>query len=403
MPTVHMQTEQVRDVARQITLSAQQMDNLVLHLLNQVRGIPWVSPTRDDYVAQFTILCNRLQAKIDEAELLALRLNREVDEWEQVASSFGLQGVGGAAGFLAGSGNHHQYKPDKKPENMRLLAELVMNGSDPIRSYKIGPNEYLMVIQGTSLDPNDSNNWGSAITTGLGLPSDFQKQVKLALLDLPAGAIVHMAGHSQGGIVAQNLAIEKDVTSHVTVKSVTTFGSPYTVPEGDATYYRYAAQGDIVPYLEGRDAFAIMLLLPFTGYNAVVTGYNAVAVALADRYPQTTIAGDFSDGLLGPHSVYSKSPELEKISADDMPFKITAWDGVPTVHDPGTPNSGLSVIYKNIALDATTIQQAADSASAKIVEGVQGKANAIGNAAQEAVGTAGNTVKRVSNFFGKMF
>lgn len=122
-----------------------------------------------------------------------------------------------------------------------------------------------MVIQGTSLDPNDSNNWGSAITTGLGLPSDFQKQVKLTLLDLPAGAIVHMAGHSQGGIVAQNLVIEKDVTSHVTVKSVTTFGSPYTVPEGDATYYRYAAQGDIVPYLEGRDAFAVMLLLPFTG------------------------------------------------------------------------------------------------------------------------------------------
>jgi hypothetical protein len=392
MPTIHMQTEQVREAARQMAQAAQQMDNMANSLLKRVRGIPWVSPTRDAYIVQFATLSNRLQSKIDEADLLALRLNREVDEWEQVASSFGVRGSAGMPGMIAGGGNT-QVEGDKKPENMRLLAELIMNGSDPIRIYQIGPNEYLVVIQGTSWNPNDSNNWGSALTTGLGLSSDFQKQVQLALLSLPAGAVVHMAGHSQGGIVAQNLAVDKNVASHVSVKSVTTFGSPYSAPESDATYRRYATQGDIVPYLEGRDAYAVMLLGPFMGSTVAV-------FAGADRHPQTTISSDFSGGLFGPHSEYSKSPELE---AHSMPFNITAWDGTPTVYDPGTPNSGLAVIYKNLASGAGTIQQAAGTASAAIVDGVQVTTSAIGNAAQGAVGAAGNSMKQASNFFGNLF
>lgn len=409
MPTIHMQTEQVREAARQMAQAAQQMDSLTNNLHKSVRGIPWISPTRDAYITQFTTLSTRLQAKIDEADLLALRLSREVDEWEQVASSFGMRGAAGMPGMIAGGGNT-QVEGDKKPENMMLLAELVMNGSDPIRVYQISPNddpgEYLVLIQGTSWNPNDSRNLGSAIATALGLSSDFQKQVQLALLSLPAGAVVHMAGHSQGGIVAQNLAVDKEVVaSRVTVRSVTTFGSPYSAAEkSGVTYNRFAAQGDIVTYLEGRDAYAAMLLGSFAGYGTVA------ANALADRHPQMTIAGDFSDGIFGPHSEYKESQDLAGYSLLKDPDKenklaltITEWDGIPTVYDPGTPNSGLALIYKNLASGAGTIQQTAGTASAAIVDGVQGTSSAIGNAAQGAIGTAENTIKQTSNFFGNMF
>jgi hypothetical protein len=136
-----------------------------------------------------------------------------------------------------------------------------------------------------------------------------------------------------------------------------------------------------------------MLVSPFmAGTVAVFAG--------ADRHPQTTISSDFSDGLFGPHSEYSKSPELEAYS---MPFNITAWDGTPTVYDPGTPNSGLAVVYQNLASGAETIEKAAESAAAAVVGGVQATASVVGNTAQAAVGAAENAIKQSSNFFGNMF
>lgn len=372
MTTVHMDTELVRNVARQLERTADQIQSEIEQIVRRVRSIPWKSPARENYIEAIEQFRGRAQSTAQQGAILSRRVQMEVDEWEEVAASFGVDNAHAILGASAGDGGVAFVDNHEKPKTMKDLADLIMNGSDPIRSYQIGPNEYLVAIKGTSWDPNASNNWGSAVTTGLGLSSDFQDQVRLALLSLPAGAVVHMAGHSQGGIVAQNLAGHKDVSSHIGIKSITTFGSPYSAPEvGDVSYYRYAAMGDIVTYLEGRDAYAAMLLGPVVGY------FPAVTNALINRYPQTTIPGNFSDGVFAPHSEYSKSSALEKT----MLFNITAWDGNPIVYDPGTARSGAAVFYRNL---------------------VSGFQNAV-NTTQSIAGATDGAIRQAGNFFGNLF
>jgi len=385
MTIIHMETEQVRSVARQLDVAAEQIHHEMEQVARRVRGIPWQSPGRDSYVAALDGLRRKIQALAQQGVALSQRVQREVDEWEEAAASFGA--IGAASGIEAGMQTGSDNAPAEshpRPDNMRLLANLVMEGDDPIRIYEIGPNEYLVAIQGTSFDPNASQNWGSAIATGLGLSSDYQEQVRLALLGLPAGAIVHMAGHSQGGIVAQNLAGDKSVSNHLSVKTVTTFGSSYSSPEVDGvTYYRYAAEGDVVPYLEGRDATTALLLTPFLGFVPAAAG------ALSNIHPQTRIpSSNPADtfGETGPHFEYNKSSALENISGKKMPFEITAWNGQPTVCDPGNAHSGAAAFYKNVVAPA-----------------IPTAGNAAQSAAGAVSGAADSPASQVGNFFGNLF
>ncbi len=378
MTIIHMEPEQVRSVARQLEGAADQIHLEMEQVARRVRGIPWQSPGRESYVRAMEQLRIQSQAIAQQGLDLSRRVQQEVNEWEEAAASFGAGAASGVgAGVGIGAGITVPTDGHEKPENMKLLAKLVMEGNDPIRIYEIRPKEYLVVVQGTSHDPNTSRNWGSAVATGLGLSSDYQEQVRLALIGLPAGALVHMAGHSQGGIVAQNLAGNKSVQERVKVKTVTTFGSPYSAAEvNGVTYNRYAAEGDPVPYLEGRDATTLLLLSPFVSLVGLA---GTAAGALSNRYPQTTIPTTQKDA----HSEYDDSPVLEKT---DAPFTITTWNGQPTVYDPGTAHSGAAVFYKNVVAPvATPVVQTAKSAL-----------DAAGNVAQ-------STANQVGNFFGNLF
>lgn len=267
-----------------------------------------------------------------------LNLIRQADE--ETAGYF--KGIGGDAGAgkdgNSGSAGNISGQP---PRNMQELAErLISKSPSPICVYQIGPNEYLVTIQGTDpLNPNVSNNWGSAIEAGLGLETGYEQQVKRMLLNLPEGATVHLTGHSQGGIVAQNLAGDKELIGKVNIQSITTFGAPYSKPEVPGiNYQRFAAQGDPVPYLEGRDgpaAFAAARLLgPFAGAGI------GIASAVLDRYPQTGISGNLNP--LAAHGIYSTSNELKSYA---LPFSVKTWNETPiATSNGGAPNSPLAVI-----------------------------------------------------------
>lgn len=385
---IHMEPEQVRLVGKQLEQTADAFYDEIELLTGRVRAIPWQSPGRENYIGAVERLKKQIHLAAQQGLELSRRIQAEANEWEDADGSFG----GADSGILIGKTSMDMAgttEAHKKPENMRVLAEFVMEGSDPIRSYEIGPNEYLMVIQGTSHDPSTSRNWGSAVFTGLGLSSDYQEQVKLALLSLPAGAVIHMAGHSQGGIVAQNLANDREISGRFQIKSITTFGTPYSSPEVDEVdvYNRYATEGDIVPYLEGRDASIVVLLSPFISPALVGTG------AIANRHPQTSIPYHSSgEGIFGPHSEYSKSPELEKISGDQMPFNLSTWNGKPTSYDPGSAHSGAALAYK---FGADVVDMGMTTAKST--------ASAIENAAWSVASTTDTAAREVGSFFGNLF
>jgi len=81
MTIIHMETEQVRSVARQLDATAEQIHLEIERIASQARGIPWQSPRRDQYVAAVEQLRQKIQALAQQGAELSQRVQREVDEW----------------------------------------------------------------------------------------------------------------------------------------------------------------------------------------------------------------------------------------------------------------------------------------------------------------------------------
>lgn len=339
MTTLHMQTEQVSGVARQLGQTAQSIEVELAGLLGQVQSIPWVSPARDHFVSEIERLVQQARIQAEVGQELSLRVLREVEEWETAAATFGMDG-GGSGGSLGGGvsdtrtmierqftgrdGYRIQSSTDEPPDNMKSLAQAVTRLYDtdppqPIRVVEIGPGEYLVLITGTE-GGLDSNNWNSALVSGAGLSSDYSELLKSVLLTLPTGAAVHMAGHSQGGIVANNVAVDKSVLDHLKLKSVTTFGSPVSAEEAmdeglPVTYTRFAALGDPVPLLTKNAAVGVLV------GNIVSPGLGGAVGGLAGGlWDQEVVPGSFN--VRDAHFAYSNTDVLKDHA---LPFTITEW------------------------------------------------------------------------------
>ena len=87
-----------------------------------------------------------------------------------------------------------------------------------------------------------------------GMASDQLYAIQEAMDDvgIAPGEAVEFAGHSQGGIMAAQLAANPDVRSRYNVVSVVTAGSPTaTIAPTDVPVLSYENSGDIVPGLDG--------------------------------------------------------------------------------------------------------------------------------------------------------
>ena len=88
-----------------------------------------------------------------------------------------------------------------------------------------------------------------------GTSSDQLNAIKEAMraAGIPPGDAVELAGHSQGGIMAAQLAADPEVRASYNVVSVVTAGSPTaTVAPSDVPVLAYENCGDIVPGLDGN-------------------------------------------------------------------------------------------------------------------------------------------------------
>lgn len=87
MPTLHMETETVQQVASQLRLAS---ENLRIHAQNlnaMVVSIDWISSSKDEFLQDVQGLTRQLEANADVVAVLADRVDSEVLEWEQAASS----------------------------------------------------------------------------------------------------------------------------------------------------------------------------------------------------------------------------------------------------------------------------------------------------------------------------
>ena len=88
-----------------------------------------------------------------------------------------------------------------------------------------------------------------------GMSSDQLDAIKEAMsaAGIAPGEAVEFAGHSQGGIMAAQMAADPSVRARYNVVSVVTAGSPTaTIAPGDVPVLSYENSGDIVPGLDGN-------------------------------------------------------------------------------------------------------------------------------------------------------
>ena len=112
-----------------------------------------------------------------------------------------------------------------------------IRGTQSFGAGKKGPQDMLTNFQGVG-----------------GMASDQLYAIQEAMDDagIAPGEAVEFAGHSQGGIMAAQLAANPDVRSRYNVVSVVTAGSPTaTIAPTDVPVLSYENSGDIVPGLDG--------------------------------------------------------------------------------------------------------------------------------------------------------
>ncbi|OQY90399.1 MAG: hypothetical protein B6D38_03660 [Anaerolineae bacterium UTCFX1] len=332
MTIIHMDPEQVRSVGRQLKQTTDVIFDEIERLPRRVRAIPWQSPGRDRFVNEVEQLKKQIQVVAQQGLELSQRVQAEVDEWEEVAASFGAVGAGAVA-ISSGVGTGAESpSTNQPPKNMQELAKMVQDlyirdekgNYTPIRVIQIGPNEYLMLIAGTQRG-QDANNWNSAVRSGLGLPGDYLKQCKSIALTLPVGAVINFAGHSQGGMMGNQLAADPEVQEHLKVKSVTTFGSPVNAkPQDNVVYKRYAAKGDVVPLGSNE---VLDVLNPLNNRDKEIQDLE-----------QHEIPGD--KDLKKAHDIYGES---EALKSEALPFEINQWNN-STSYNPEQATGSLPIL-----------------------------------------------------------
>jgi len=92
MTTLHMETDTVRAMAGQLKRATEQAREQATQVNGAAQSMDWLGASRDEFVAEMDAVFRSLSAQLDVGETLAGRVESEVSEWEQVASSLGGTG-----------------------------------------------------------------------------------------------------------------------------------------------------------------------------------------------------------------------------------------------------------------------------------------------------------------------
>ncbi len=89
---------------------------------------------------------------------------------------------------------------------------------------------------------------------GAQLPNDFEKNVRKAMKDaIPKGSNVVFAGHSLGGMIAQQVAANKSIQKRYNILNIVAYGSPVMFEgEIEGTLKRLGDVNDPVPYMSAE-------------------------------------------------------------------------------------------------------------------------------------------------------
>ena len=93
MSVIHMQTDEVRELARRACLEAEYFLQQTHELESRVRAMIWESGGSEEFRAGFEVRLRSLERSCEALDQLGILLNREVDQWEE-ADQLGAHRIG---------------------------------------------------------------------------------------------------------------------------------------------------------------------------------------------------------------------------------------------------------------------------------------------------------------------
>ena len=153
---------------------------------------------------------------------------------------------------------------------------------------------YVVCLSGTDLAFNQSTGVWTDLLAGFEQNNCYIRNVRKAILSaVPAGSNLVFAGHSLGGMVAQQAAADSTIKSRYNVLNTVTFGSPLInglTREG--VVKRLGDTNDVVPYLSVSTLLNVVWQA--SGLNRENGGYGLdVVSAHTDSYQRAAVWGAY--------------------------------------------------------------------------------------------------------------
>ena len=158
---------------------------------------------------------------------------------------------------------------------------------------------YLVCLSGTEMVENQSTGYWTDLLAGFEFDNDYSKNVVSTILaNVPAGSNLVIAGHSLGGMVAQQVAADSSIKDAYNVMNTVTFGSPLI--EGfsrEGTVKRLGDTSDVIPFASvstingGLIWQAAGLNREDGGYGTDLMGAHCESYARADVWGAYDVVG----------------------------------------------------------------------------------------------------------------
>ncbi len=117
------------------------------------------------------------------------------------------------------------------------------------RKWLIKKDVYLVTLTGTEFVWNQTTGYMTDLLAGFNWKNAYLRNaVKTMKANIPVDSNVMIAGHSLGGMIAQQLAAEPSIKKNYHILHTVTFGSPLIAGEREGVVKRLGDTADKIPY-----------------------------------------------------------------------------------------------------------------------------------------------------------